>query len=67
MRLAEKYADADEQKYLWLVKRRLEQGSLSDVIRKNVRVEAEKTTYHQAIQKVYSTLIRCLSTNQPYF
>jgi gamma-glutamyl:cysteine ligase YbdK (ATP-grasp superfamily) len=67
MRLAEKYADADEAKYLWLVKRRIEEGSLSEVIRKNVRVEAEKSDFHQAICKVYSTLIKCLSTNQPYF
>ncbi len=67
MCLAEKYADAEEQKYLWLVKRRIEQGSLSEVIRKNVHLEAEKTDYHQAIRKVYSTLIKCLNSNQPYF
>ncbi len=67
LRLAEKYADQDEQKYLWLVKRRIEEGSLSEVIRKNVRLQAEKTDFHQAIRNVYSTLIRCLSNNQPYF
>jgi gamma-glutamyl:cysteine ligase YbdK (ATP-grasp superfamily) len=65
--LAEKYADADEQKYLWLVKRRIEEGSLSEVIRRNVRHEAENTGFHQAIRAVYSTLIKCLSTNEPYF
>jgi gamma-glutamyl:cysteine ligase YbdK (ATP-grasp superfamily) len=67
LKLAEKYADKDEQKYLWLVKRRIQEGSLSDVIRKNVRLEAEKSDFHQAICSVYSRLIKCLSTNEPYF
>jgi hypothetical protein len=67
MLLAEKYADVQEQKYLWLVKRRIEEGSLSEVIRKKVQLQSEKTDYHQAILHVYSTLIRCLSSNQPYF
>ncbi|XHH08222.1 MAG: glutamate-cysteine ligase family protein [Candidatus Bathyarchaeia archaeon] len=67
LRLAEKYADSEEQKYLWLIKRRIEEGSLSEVIRKNVRFEAEKAGFHQAIQTVYSRLINCLSTNEPYF
>lgn len=67
MRLAEKYADAEEAKYLWLVKRRIEEGSLSEVIRKNVQAEADNIGFHQAIVKVYSRLIKCLSTNQPYF
>ncbi len=65
--LAEKYADDDEKKYLWLIKRRIEEGSLSEVIRKKVRQQAEKTDFHQAIHAVYSTLINCLNTNQPYF
>ncbi len=67
MRLAEKYATPDEQKYLWLVKRRIEEGSLSEVIRKNVHLESEKSGFHQAICTVYSRLIKCLSTNEPYF
>jgi glutamate---cysteine ligase / carboxylate-amine ligase len=67
MFLAEKYANIQEQKYLWLVKRRIEEGSLSEVIRKNVQLQSEKTDYHQAILHVYSTLIKCLSSNQPYF
>ncbi|MGD6934763.1 MAG: glutamate-cysteine ligase family protein [Candidatus Bathyarchaeia archaeon] len=67
MCLAEKYADREEKKYLWLVKRRIEEGSLSEVIRKNVQVEAEKSDFHQAIRTVYSRLIKCLSTNEPYF
>jgi hypothetical protein len=67
LKLAEKYADKDERKYLWLVKRRIQEGSLSEVIRKNVRLEAEKSDFHQAICTVYSRLIKCLSTNEPYF
>jgi gamma-glutamyl:cysteine ligase YbdK (ATP-grasp superfamily) len=67
LRLAEKYATPDEAKYLWLIKRRIEEGSLSEVICKNVQAEAENVGFHQAICTVYSKLINCLSTNEPYF
>ena len=32
LELAKEYADADEKKYLWLIEKRLEKGSLSEVI-----------------------------------
>jgi gamma-glutamyl:cysteine ligase YbdK (ATP-grasp superfamily) len=67
LNLATKYADEDEKKYLWLIKRRIEEGSLSDLIRKRVQLSAEKTGFHEAIQNVYSTLIKCLFANEPYF
>jgi len=67
LNLAEKYADADEKKYLWLIKRRIMEGSLSEVIRKKVRLHTEKTDFHEAIKSVYSTLIKSLCTNEPYF
>ena len=59
--------DADEKKYLWLVKKRIEEGSLSDLIRADVLKRAKKTDFHEAIVDVYSTLIKCLSDNEPYF
>jgi glutamate---cysteine ligase / carboxylate-amine ligase len=65
--LAQKHADADEKKYLPLIKRRIDEGSLSEVVRKRVLVRAAKTSFHEAITDTYLTLIKCLSDNQPYF
>ena len=65
--LASEWADADEKKYLWIIKRRLEKGNLSEIIRERVLRRAEKTDLHEAIVNIYSTLIKCLSDNEPYF
>jgi hypothetical protein len=60
-------AEEDEKKYLWIIKKRIEKGSLSSVIRKRVLAKAQKTKISEAILSVYSTLIKCLVDNQPYF
>jgi gamma-glutamyl:cysteine ligase YbdK (ATP-grasp superfamily) len=65
--LAYEWADADEKKYLWIIKRRLENGNLSEIIRERVLRRAEKTDFHEAIVNIYSTLIKCLFDNEPYF
>jgi hypothetical protein len=67
LKLAEKYSDEDEKEYLWIIKKRLEDGNLSELIRDRISVRAEKTDFNEAIINVYSTLIRCLSDNEPYF
>jgi len=66
-KLALEYVNEDEKRYLWIIQKRLEQGSLSEVIRERVLRRAEKTDFHQAVIDVYSTLIKCLSDNEPYF
>ena len=66
-KLGLEYADEDEKRYLWIIKKRLENGSLSELIRGRVLRRAEKTDFHQAVINVYSTLIKCLSDNEPYF
>ena len=65
--LAQKHANCDEKKYLWLTAKRIEEGSLSERIRANILRRAQKTDFHQAIVDVYSTLIKCLSDNEIYF
>jgi carboxylate-amine ligase len=65
--IAWKNAQKEERKYLPLVKRRIDTGNLSDIIRKNVQKKAQHTDFNEAIVDVYSTLIKCLVTNQPYF
>ncbi len=57
----------EEKKYLPLIKKRIENGSLSDIIRKNVREKAQHTDFKEAVADVYSRLIKSLVNNQPYF
>ena len=65
--LAFEYADEDEKQFLWIIKKRIENGSLSEIIRDWVLRRAQKTDFHEAVVNVYSTLIKCLSDNEPYF
>lgn len=65
--LAQKYSNADEKRYLSLIQRRLEEGNLSEIIRRRVMTRATKTSFHDATIDVYSTLIKCLINNEPYF
>ncbi len=67
LKLALEYSEDDEKKYLWLVEKRIEEGSLSELIRVDVSKRAQKTDFHEGIIDVYSRLIKCLSDNQPYF
>jgi gamma-glutamyl:cysteine ligase YbdK (ATP-grasp superfamily) len=67
LKLAFEYAAADEKKYLWIIKKRLDYGCLSEIIRSRVLKRAEKTNFHEAVVNIYSTLIKCLFNNEPYF
>ncbi len=67
LHIAERYADEDEKNYIWIIKKRLDDGNLSDLIKNRVSRCAQKTDFHEAITNVYSTLIKCLSDNEPYF
>lgn len=65
-KLASENATADEKRYLWLVKKRIEEGNLSELIRERVLRRAQKTDFPEAVRGVYSTLIKCLADNQPF-
>jgi gamma-glutamyl:cysteine ligase YbdK (ATP-grasp superfamily) len=67
LKIAMENATEDEKKYLWLVKKRIEEGSLSEIIHERVLRRSRKTSFYQSIIDVYSTLIKCLMDNQPYF
>jgi gamma-glutamyl:cysteine ligase YbdK (ATP-grasp superfamily) len=60
-------ATSEEKQYLPRVQTRIENGNLSDLIRQNVTKAAQHSDCTDAIVKVYSNLIKCLVTNQPYF
>jgi gamma-glutamyl:cysteine ligase YbdK (ATP-grasp superfamily) len=59
-------ATPEEKMYLPLVQKRIVDGNLSDLIRQNVNKAMRHVDSTDAIRKIYSTLIRCLITNQPY-
>lgn len=60
-------ATEEEKRYLPIIQRRIEYGSLSEIIRKRIHVKMQKTDLREAIINVYSMLIKSLKDNQPYF
>jgi gamma-glutamyl:cysteine ligase YbdK (ATP-grasp superfamily) len=65
--LASENADDAEKKYLWIIQKRIENGNLSELIRERILRRTQKTDFKEAVLSVYSTLIKCLADNQPYF
>jgi hypothetical protein len=65
--IAWKNASQEERKYLLTVKKRIDRGSLSDIIRERVERKAQKTDLKEATVEIYSGLVESLMDNQPYF
>jgi len=57
----------EEKKYLPIVKKRIDQGSLPDLIRERVLRRAQRTDFEEAVVGAYSKLAESLMDNQPYF
>jgi hypothetical protein len=57
----------EERKYLPLIEKRIQQGNLSEIIRERVSRKSQRTDLREAIVAVYSSLIKSLIDNQPYF
>lgn len=66
-KVAWKNAEPEEKKYLPLVEKKIENGNLSNLIHRDVLKKAQKVDLMEAIIFVYSKLIKCLTSNQPYF
>lgn len=62
-----KNATDEEKKCLSLVRKRIENGNLSEIIKASVEKRALKTDFREAIISVYSRLIKSLTDNQPFF
>ncbi len=67
MRIASANALEEEKRYLSIVEKRIERGSLSEIIRERVTSRAQRTSLKDAVINVYSKLLRSLVANQPYF
>ena len=65
-KIASENADETEKQFLWLIRKRIESGNLSEVIRKRVMQKAQKNDFVEAIRSVYSRLIKCLVDNEPF-
>jgi len=59
-------ASEEEKRYLWVIKKRIEDGSLSDTILKHVQTRSQKTDLNEAILVVYSELAEKLGKNEIY-
>jgi len=66
LKIAKEYATSEEKEYLWIIEKRIENGSLSEAIRREVVKRAEKTDFNEAIIDVYSKLLKSLRDNQPF-
>jgi len=65
-RIAEKNASSEEKKYLRIIKHRIAEGNLSDLILKEVTKKVLRTDLEEAIFTVYSTLTSSLEKNRVY-
>lgn len=65
-RVAEKNADEEEKRYLWIIKKRIEEGPLSYLITRDVKRRRQETSLEEAILKVYLNLAEKLQKNQIY-
>ncbi|MEM0313990.1 MAG: glutamate-cysteine ligase family protein, partial [Candidatus Bathyarchaeia archaeon] len=66
LKIAYTNATEEEKEYLPIVQRRIENGSLSEVIRENVAKRAQKTDFNEAVLDVYSKLLKSLRENKPF-
>ena len=67
LKIAWENATEEERKFLPIIKKRIESGNLSEIIRERILKKAQKTDLEEAITTVYLRLIKSLIDNQPYF
>jgi hypothetical protein len=66
-KIAWENASKEEKRYLPLIRKRIENGNLSEIIKEKVQRRAQKTDLKEAILNVYLGLVKSLMKNQPYF
>jgi len=65
-KIAQENASSEEKKYLGIIKRRIDDGNLSDLILRDVTKRVLKTDLEEAIFVVYFSLANCLERNKVY-
>jgi gamma-glutamyl:cysteine ligase YbdK (ATP-grasp superfamily) len=66
-KIAWENASKEEKRYLPLIRKRIENGNLSEIIKEKVQRRAQKTDLKEAILDIYLELVKSLMKNQPYF
>jgi len=66
LEVAEREASKEDRQFLWVVKKRIEEGSLSNLILRNVTKRMQKTSLEEATLGVYTALTKCLEDNKVY-
>ena len=66
LEVAEKEASKEDRQYLRVVKKRIEEGNLSNIILRNATKKMQKTSIKEAMFSVYSALTKCLEENKVY-
>jgi len=64
LKIAYEHASSEERRYLWIVKKRIDDGNLSEIITKHVKKRLQKTNLTEAIISVYLKLITNLRNNK---
>jgi len=65
-RIAYENGSEEEKNYLWVVKKRIENGNLSETILKHVQGRLQRTDLNEAILNIYSKLSEKLRKNEIY-
>lgn len=65
-KIAEENASKEEKQYLRIVKKRIENGNLSNLILRDVMKKSQKNSFEEAVLNVYSSTTRNLVENKPY-
>jgi gamma-glutamyl:cysteine ligase YbdK (ATP-grasp superfamily) len=66
-RLASDNASTEEKGYLPLIKRRIEEGNLSEAIVRKVKAKSQRSEFREAILGTYLDIAKSLRDNTPYF
>ena len=67
LQIAENNATSEEKRYLPYVRRRIDEGSLSNALQRDIEKKACKTSMSEAILTIYTRLIQHLQRNEMYF
>ncbi len=66
-KIAVKNATEDEKKYLPVIRKRIEHGNLSEIIRERVKRRSCRKDEEEAVLDIYLDLAESLEKNRPYF
>jgi gamma-glutamyl:cysteine ligase YbdK (ATP-grasp superfamily) len=67
LKLALQGASEEEKEYLPLIRKRIERGSLSEIVRERVRAKTQRMDFSEAVVQVYLGLAETLVKNEPFF